>query len=835
MKRAGSISLIGLALTSSVWVAAPPAWAVRVGTGAIVSDVAGTLDNFTACTLITFSSTPYDVFGTSVNLGTSVQQIFCIGQTIAGVQQLGHCTSSVAGALNFDLLIDALCEPPTCLGHISFVSNAVSNVVGTVPASVGPASYTFDGAGDFESFEPSTTIPGCPIVGGVAHFSGEFGMNAFQPVATPTGSGVTIESTTSFFNSISGQSVDLQIDVGFAAVGAPGETIITATSNSSAALSSNFAASVDGYQAAFLDIQTTAMIAPPITVCSTYPDADHNGILDGTSVPETALRILHGEGDPVTFVDRTVSQNVTTNEICAEVDHLSPFVTVVNLCGNGTINGGETCDDGNPDGNDGCSAACLIESGWQCTTPGSACTFVCGNSTVNGSESCDDGDAIGGDGCSASCQVEPGYQCTTPGMPCTFVCGNGTVDGSEECDDGDTDPNDGCDAQCLVEECYSCVGAAPSVCTAQNGTSCDDGDLCTTADTCQTGSCVGTATTCNPLGQCFDAGTCNPLTGTCSNPPKSPGSGCDDGDGCPADSCQAGECQAVSCPAVDVVTLPLKPLNVTIRPTATAVTKSVSIVVRNADSVDRTISLALDAADCPAGIAGDPDFVPDTPAADASIVVPAGKTRKAKIALTLLPAAFDSFNYKAPTRCTLAIAASAVVAGGSNDPNPANNVALVEINVVDKHDLEHSTGGDHETTVKSMPPTKMNIPLNKPSVSKTLNALVGNADYRPTAELPGDVIEVEATTTCPGLNLGAPVCNTTTLEDFVTVKGGKTATCKITATAFTGPIDTTNQLSAQRCVVTLSAHGPSDPEMPPLDASNNTTELIIDVLDKNDF
>ena len=38
-------------------------------------------------------------------------------------------------------------------------------------------------------------------------------------------------------------------------------------------------------------------------------------------------------------------------------------------CGNGVIDAGETCDDGNDFIGDGCSNSCQIDSGWQCTTP----------------------------------------------------------------------------------------------------------------------------------------------------------------------------------------------------------------------------------------------------------------------------------------------------------------------------------------------------------------------------------------------------------------------------------------------------------------------------------
>lgn len=43
-------------------------------------------------------------------------------------------------------------------------------------------------------------------------------------------------------------------------------------------------------------------------------------------------------------------------------------------CGNGAIDTGETCDDGNKIGGDGCSAVCIVECGYLCLNVGSACT-----------------------------------------------------------------------------------------------------------------------------------------------------------------------------------------------------------------------------------------------------------------------------------------------------------------------------------------------------------------------------------------------------------------------------------------------------------------------------
>jgi cysteine-rich repeat protein len=73
---------------------------------------------------------------------------------------------------------------------------------------------------------------------------------------------------------------------------------------------------------------------------------------------------------------------------------------------------------------------------------GASCLTVvatCGNGVVEPGEECDDGNTTAGDGCSATCRRE--------------VCGNGVLDPGEECDDGNTTPGDGCTATCRLEPC----------------------------------------------------------------------------------------------------------------------------------------------------------------------------------------------------------------------------------------------------------------------------------------------------------------------------------------------------------------------------------------------
>lgn len=77
------------------------------------------------------------------------------------------------------------------------------------------------------------------------------------------------------------------------------------------------------------------------------------------------------------------------------------------VCGDGTIAGSETCDDGLPPAaGDGCSAACAVEAGWTCAGAPSTCSTACGDGVKAGPEQCDDGNLVSHDGCSAACVAE---------------------------------------------------------------------------------------------------------------------------------------------------------------------------------------------------------------------------------------------------------------------------------------------------------------------------------------------------------------------------------------------------------------------------------------------
>jgi cysteine-rich repeat protein len=158
-------------------------------------------------------------------------------------------------------------------------------------------------------------------------------------------------------------------------------------------------------------------------------------------------------------------------ERCVEAE-----AACVLLCGNGLLDAGEECDDGNGDDGDGCSSGCEIEAGWDCPEelgPPSQCTSTCGDGVkAVGAETCDDGGLEDGDGCDAECQLEAGWMCAPLSSDGPDVCdpvfGDGLVVGDEECDDGNLVAGDGCH-EGAVEPGFVCDDSEPSVCVREGG------------------------------------------------------------------------------------------------------------------------------------------------------------------------------------------------------------------------------------------------------------------------------------------------------------------------------------------------------------------------------
>jgi cysteine-rich repeat protein len=93
------------------------------------------------------------------------------------------------------------------------------------------------------------------------------------------------------------------------------------------------------------------------------------------------------------------------------------------VCGDGIVDPGEECDDGNDIDDDECTNACTLPA--------------CGDGIVQAGEECDDGNDDDTDACLSNCTLAS--------------CGDGIVwVGVEECDDGNLVDLDGCNADCTL-------------------------------------------------------------------------------------------------------------------------------------------------------------------------------------------------------------------------------------------------------------------------------------------------------------------------------------------------------------------------------------------------
>ena len=197
----------------------------------------------------------------------------------------------------------------------------------------------------------------------------------------------------------------------------------------------------------------------------------------------------------------------------------------------------------------------LAPSGAPCSD-GDACTTVdtCRAGVCVGAapKDCGEADACGGAGVCIPSTGECVRELEPNGTPCddddrcstVDTCRDGVCTGSVPLDCSTTNP------------CRIATGCAPDAgCLYVDqplGAPCNDGDACTSADHCAAGVCTSTTSvTCVALDQCHDPGVCDPVSG-CSNPPKSDGASCDDGDACTiVATCEGGACAAsvtVQCP-----------------------------------------------------------------------------------------------------------------------------------------------------------------------------------------------------------------------------------------------------------------------------------------------
>ncbi|MBZ5695507.1 MAG: DUF4215 domain-containing protein [Acidobacteriia bacterium] len=190
------------------------------------------------------------------------------------------------------------------------------------------------------------------------------------------------------------------------------------------------------------------------------------------------------------------------------------------LCGNGAIRAPEECDDANRQSNDGCDSACHRER--------------CGDGTRQIGEECDDGNLVNGDGCDANCRPSG--------------CGNGAQSAGEECDDGNLVDGDGCDSNCRPTGCGNGVQTTGEECDDGNTMSEDGCDSRCRREFCRDGiRQVGLGEQCDD-GNSVDGDGCdsNCTPTGCGNGVQTAGEECDDGNTTNGDGCDAN-CTVTGC------------------------------------------------------------------------------------------------------------------------------------------------------------------------------------------------------------------------------------------------------------------------------------------------
>ena len=154
----------------------------------------------------------------------------------------------------------------------------------------------------------------------------------------------------------------------------------------------------------------------------------------------------------------STSDSDATGPITVTESGSSSTGPVAPVCGDGTQDGTEECDDGNNVDGDGCQADCTL-------------TPACGNGKLEEGEACDDGNTVDGDDCSADCST----------VTQQAKCGDGETQDPEQCDDGNNVDGDGCQADCTITppECGNGIKEADEQCDDGNDVNDGPGDFCT--------------------------------------------------------------------------------------------------------------------------------------------------------------------------------------------------------------------------------------------------------------------------------------------------------------------------------------------------------------------
>lgn len=163
-----------------------------------------------------------------------------------------------------------------------------------------------------------------------------------------------------------------------------------------------------------------SLLAEHVAIASGHPSSTPT--VTGTASPTPTVT---GTASPTPTVTRTASPTASATD----TPTATPEPTV--FCGDGTIQDFECCDMGASNGTGGNSCTNDCRCTGICTSDGAACVIsdscapsgsCCGNGVLEPGEDCDDGNLADGDCCSSLCTYEPDESCN-PQCLCAGVLG----------------------------------------------------------------------------------------------------------------------------------------------------------------------------------------------------------------------------------------------------------------------------------------------------------------------------------------------------------------------------------------------------------------------------
>jgi cysteine-rich repeat protein len=184
------------------------------------------------------------------------------------------------------------------------------------------------------------------------------------------------------------------------------------------------------------------------------------------------------------------------------------------ICGNGAVEPGEACDDGNADDADGCTSSCLFPRDHACVASAQCQTHLCQGNVCTP--------------CSSAGQCGSGLRCSEGN--CLFgglQCGDGTVQAGESCDDANLNEQDRCTSACLLtfgQSCSHATQCASTICSSGSCAPCRADAECSAGLRCA-------------IGMCLTDAQMALIPNVCGNGLLEGGEQCDDGNGRYGDGC----------------------------------------------------------------------------------------------------------------------------------------------------------------------------------------------------------------------------------------------------------------------------------------------------------